>query len=205
MQAVRFWETPMVRRVLIINGHPDPSPSRFCAALCDAYAAGARAAGREVRRLDVATLDLPPIRSAEDFIGGPLTPDVQRAQAGVTWADHIVVVHPLWLGSAPALFKTFCEQVFRYGFALPAPTPDSKMPAGLLKGRSARIIVTMGMPALVYRLGFGAFGVRSFERSVLWLAGMRPIRRTLIGQVEGAAEIRQRALHKVRRLGEQGL
>ena len=197
----------MVRRVLIINGHPDISPTRFCAALCDAYAAGARSAGREVRRLDVGALDLPPIRSAEDFVGGPLTPDVQRAQAGIVWADHIVVVHPLWLGSAPALFKTFCEQVFRYGFALPQPAAGGggRMPTGLLKGRSARIIVTMGMPALLYRLGFGAFGVRSFERGVLWLAGIRPIRRTLIGPVDGPAKVRARWLRAVRKLGERGV
>lgn len=198
-------ETRMVRRVLIVNGHPDPSPKRFCAALCEAYAAGARAAGREVRRLDVAALDLPAIRGAEDFIGGPLTPDVQRAQAGVAWADHVVFVHPLWLGAAPALFKTFCEQVFRYGFAMPHPTSASRMPTGLLKGRSARVIVTMGMPSLVYRLGFGAFGVRGFERGVLWLAGFHPIRRTLIGQVDGAPRNRQRWLLAVRRLGERGL
>jgi putative NADPH-quinone reductase len=194
----------MSRRVLIINGHPDASARRFCAALCDAYAAGAQAAGREVRRLDVAALDLPAIRSAEDFIGGPLTPDAQRAQAGVIWADHIVVVHPLWLGSAPALFKTFCEQVFRYGFALPQPGAAGRMPEGLLKGRSARVIVTMGMPALLYRLGFGAFGVRGFERGVLWLSGIRPIRRTLIGDVDGRPEARRRWLLAVRRLGERG-
>ncbi len=195
----------MARRVLIINGHPDPSPKRFCAALCDAYAAGARATGREVRRLEVGALDLPSMRSAEDFVGGPLTPDVQRAQAGIVWADHLVFVHPLWLGAAPALFKTFCEQVFRYGFAIPHPGTQARTPTGLLKGRSARIIVTMGMPALFYRLGFGAFGVRGFERSVLGLSGVRPIRRTLIGQVEGAPEARRRWLMEVRRLGERGV
>jgi len=31
---------------LLVNGHPDPSPERFCSALCDAYEDGARKAGR---------------------------------------------------------------------------------------------------------------------------------------------------------------
>ena len=120
----------MVRRVLIINGHPDASPGRLCSALCEAYAAGARAVGREVRRLDVAALDLPPIRSAEDFIGGPIPPDALHAQAAITWADHLVIVHPLWLGAAPALLRAFCEQVFRYGFAI--PSGDGRKMTGLL-------------------------------------------------------------------------
>ena len=32
-------------RVLVINGHPDPSARRLCAALCDAYGRGALAVG----------------------------------------------------------------------------------------------------------------------------------------------------------------
>lgn len=197
----------MVRRVLIINGHPDASPARLCAALCEAYAAGASVAGRDVRRLDIGTMELPPILSAEDFVGGPLAPDVRHAQDSITWADHIVIVHPLWLGSAPALFKTFCEQVFRYGFAMPHPGPQTgrNRLSGLLAGRSARLIVTMGMPAVLYRVGFGAFGVRAFERGVLWLSGIRPIRRTLLGQVEADPKIRRQWLQDVRALGRRGL
>ena len=192
----------MANHILIINGHPDPSPARFCAAICAAYEQGALSAGREVRRLDIGGLDLPPVRSAEDFIGGPLPADAATAQAAVRWADHIIFVHPLWLGAAPSLFKAFCEQVFRYGFAIPNGGGSFK---GLLKGRSARVIVTMGMPALFYRLGFGAFGVRGFERGVLWLSGIRPIRHSFIGGVETSAATRKRWLSEVRRLGARGV
>ncbi|HWA60997.1 MAG TPA: hypothetical protein VG939_06460 [Caulobacteraceae bacterium] len=40
-----------MRRILIVNGHPDPAPERLCAALASAYGEAARAAGRETRRL----------------------------------------------------------------------------------------------------------------------------------------------------------
>lgn len=193
----------MVRRVLIINGHPDGSTKRFCAAICEAYAVGAEESGRSVRRLNVAALQLPQVLSAEDFIGGPLTADAQRAQDAIRWADHLVFVYPIWLGTAPALFKTFCEQVFRYGFAI--PQPGGRAVKGLLHGRSARLIVTMGTPALIFRMIFGAFGVRSFERGVLQLAGVRPVRRTLIGDVERSERVRQRWLRTVRNLGRRGL
>lgn len=194
----------MARRILIINGHPDAAPERLCAALCDAYAEGARAAGREVRRLNVGALDFPLVRSRQDFEKGALPGDIAAAQAAVKWADHLVIVHPLWLGAAPALLKAFFEQVFRYGFALEAG--GGRGLGGLLKGRSARIIVTMGMPAFFYNLVFGAFGVRGFERGVLWISGFRPVRHTFLGGIGGAsAEARSGWLAKARRLGVRGI
>jgi len=192
----------MFRRVLIINGHPDASPGRLCAALADAYAAGAISAGHEVRRLDVGALDFSLIRSAESFASAKLQPDIARAQDAIRWAGHVVIVHPLWLGAAPALLKGFFEQVFRYGFALAEHPKGLRL--GLLDGRSVRLVVTMGMPALAYRWLFGAFGVRGLERSVLRLAGFAPVRRTLIGAV-GAPDAprREQLLAKLRSLGAQ--
>ena len=106
---------------------------------------------------------------------------------------------PLWLGGAPALVKGFLEQVFRYGFAL--ARPGSGKGGGLLGGRSARLIVTMGMPAPVQRLVFGAFGIRALERGIFGLAGIGPIHRTLLGGVETATDaVRARWLATARRL-----
>jgi len=49
----------MPRRILIINGHPENNPSRLCWALAEAYSDGARSAGHYVRRIDLATIDIP--------------------------------------------------------------------------------------------------------------------------------------------------
>jgi putative NADPH-quinone reductase len=190
----------MGRRILVINGHADPRPERLCAALAAAYAEGAEAGGHEVRRIDVGALDFPLIRDAEAFINGKPPADILSAQEAVTWCEHIFIVHPLWLGAAPALLKGFFEQVFRYGFAV---NPGSKSLSGLLRWRSARIVVTMGMPGFIYRSVFGAFGVRAFERGVLGLSGIGPIRRILLGGVESAsAEHRAAWLDRMRRLGK---
>jgi hypothetical protein len=48
----------MARRIAIIQGRPDPAGDRFCHALADAYGAGGEATGRELKRIDVAKLDL---------------------------------------------------------------------------------------------------------------------------------------------------
>jgi len=191
----------MAKRILIINGHPDASPERLCSALADAYCEGAQTAGHLLRRLDVAELNLPLVRSRAEFEATDIPPAAAEAQAAITWAEHIVIIHPLWLGGAPALLKGFFEQVFRYGFALPA---GGKGLGGLLKGRSAHLVVTMGMPALAYRVMFGASGVKAIERGVLWLSGISPIRNTLLGMVEDSPGRRQAWLARMRRLGQAG-
>src|SRR5580692_10881890 len=57
----------------------------------------------------------------------------------------------------------------------------------LRTGHSARLVVTMGMPALIYRWYFRAHGVRGLERTVLRFAGMKPVRETLFGMVDAAS------------------
>jgi len=185
--------------VLIINGHPDADPRRLNAALARACGDGARAGGHAVRILDLGRLDFPLVASRQAFESAPPPAMIVQAQEAIVWAGHIILVFPLWLGGPPALVKAFLEQTFRYGFAL--AKPGSAKGGGLLGGRSVRIIVTMGMPALVYRLVFGGFGVRAIERGVFRLAGMRPVRHTLLGGVETATDaVRAGWLERVRRL-----
>jgi putative NADPH-quinone reductase len=118
-------------------------------------------------------------------------------------ADHLAIVYPLWLGTMPGVVKGFFEQLCRNNFAISADAKGG-WPRQMLKGKSARVIVTMGMPATVYKLMFGAHGVRGFEASILGMAGIKPIGETLIG---GAGELtRDRAeaiFARIRRLGEK--
>jgi putative NADPH-quinone reductase len=191
------------RRITIIQGHPDADHSHFCHALAWEYEQAARAAGHEVRRINVAQLEFPLIRTRQDFERGPVPPDIAVAQEAIRWARHLVVVYPLWLGTVPALLKAFFEQTFRYGFAL--GMGKGRMPQKLLKGRSARIFVTMGMPAAAYRLIFRAHGVKSLDSSVLALSGFRPIHDTFIGSVESLSKkSRDRHLADARSFGEEG-
>ena len=192
-----------MKNILIINGHPDGRQERFCAALSDAYADGAKAAGHELRRVKLGALRFPLIDSRETFEAREPPEDMKQIQDDIRWAAHVVLVHPLWLGGPPALLKGMLEQVFRYGFALGKPGSGERM--GLLHGRSARVIVTMGMPSPVYRLVFGAFGVRAVERGIFAIAGIRPIRRTLIGGIEGMSDReRTEILKKVNGFGNVG-
>jgi len=188
------------RRILIIDAHPDPDPARFIHALAAAYQSGAQ--GHETRLLRLADVDIPLLRASHDWLEGTPAADVARAQADIAWAEHIVLFYPLWLGDVPALLKAFLEQVMRPDFAF--RYREGGLPEKLLKGRSARIVVTMGMPAFFYRLVYGAHSVKSLERNILKFVGIRPVERTIIGGVETSEEQRLGWLREMEELGAAG-
>lgn len=196
----------MPKRIVVIQGHPDHSERHLCHALADAYVEGVEQGGHEVRHIAVADLDFPLLRSAEAWQGTGEIPDIQKAQNAVAWADHVVILYPLWLGTMPALLKAFMEQLFRPGFAFSREQSSGAMGRKLLKGKSARIIVTMGMPAFFYRWFFRAHSLKSLERNILKFVGIRPVRTTLFGLVESVnAGRREQWLKQVCALGKRGL
>lgn len=167
--------------ILIIQGHPDPAGGHLCHVLADSYATGARAGGHEVRVQTVADKDISFMRSQAEFEDPALPEYAASAQRDVLWAQHIVIVFPLWLGGMPAILKAWMEQVFKADFAFEMGEGGFKRH---LKGRSARLVVPMGAPVMAYRLIFGAFGTRLLRRSILGMAGIGPVRQTLIGAVD---------------------
>ncbi len=194
----------MTKRILLILGHPDPDTKRYGHVLANAYMSGAEEGGHEIRHIEVAKLDFPLLRTKEDFESGALLQAIQDSQSAIAWAEHLVVLYPLWLGTMPALLKAFFEQIFRPGFAF-GETQANKMPEKLLTGKSARIVITMGMPAFIYRWYFGAHSLKSLERNILAFAGIKPVKQTLIGTVEADDDTeRKKWLQKLHDLGLQG-
>ena len=129
------------RRILLIQGHPDPAGGHLCHALAQAYADGAREAGHELRLVDVAQLDFPLLRSQKEWHEGALPPALAPAQQDILWAQHLEFFFPLWMGDMPALLKGFLEQVARPGFAFKREG-RGPMDAKGLTGRSGRVVVT---------------------------------------------------------------
>jgi putative NADPH-quinone reductase len=192
----------VVGRIAIIDGHPDPDPKRFVHALAGAYAEGAAAGGHQVRRISVAELDFPLIGSRHDWESDYRPASIRHAQETIQWADHLLIVYPLWLGDMPALLKAFFEQVMRPDYAFSARSQG--LPKKLLKGRSAHVAVTMGMPALFYRVYYGAHSLRSLERNILKFVGIFPVHHSIIGSVDGDAESREGWLQEMFGRGEAG-
>jgi putative NADPH-quinone reductase len=192
----------MSKRIAIIQSHPDSTTRHLLHALAEAYAGGAAAGGHEVRHIEVAQLDFPLLRTQADFETGAVPPALAESQEHMRWANHWVFFFPLWHGTMPALLKGFLEHIFRPGFAMEY-TPGG-LPKRLLAGRSARIVVTMGMPALMYRWYFGAYGVRGFERSMLGFAGIKPVRESFCGLSFASERRRAHWIGDMRRHGTRG-
>ena len=190
----------MAKRIAIIDGHPDRAP-HLDHALAESYAEGARAAGHHVTLIRLATLDFPMLRSQQDYEHGE-TPEALRPAAETLLAsDHIALFFPLWLGTMPALVKAFLEQVFRPGTAF--EYREKALPKKLLAGKSARIVVTMGMPALAFRLFYGAHGIKGLRRSILGFVGIKPIRTSYLGGA-GSAAAAKGWLAEMNALGRRG-
>ncbi len=187
------------RKILIVRGHPDPQGGHFCDALVTAYRDGAETGGHRVRTVDIARLDLPYLRSDAEWKRPAPNEAIRAAQAEIARAEHLVFVYPLWLGDMPAMLKSFLEQISCDGFVL-SSDEKGRWRQGLA-GKSARIIVTMGMPALAYRWFYLAHSLRSFERNILKFAGVRPVRSTIIGSIDRSQSYRQGWLKTIQELG----
>lgn len=190
------------KHILVIDAHPDPSRGRLVHALAEQYARAAEGAGHLVQVVRLCELPFPWLRSAKDFAAQP-PGMIGSQQEHVRWADHLVIIYPLWLGSMPALLKAYLEQVMRPGFAF-AYGKGKGLPTKLLAGKSARIVVTMGMPSLFYRLYYRSHSVRSLARNILGFVGYKPVRVSLIGNVEGSAVARDRRIRDLLAIARRG-
>jgi putative NADPH-quinone reductase len=191
----------MPRRILIVQGHPDPAGGHYGHALAEAYASAATGAGHSVETIVPAMMNLPYVTTQQEWLAPSPLPDVRAAQEALRRAEHLVLIYPLWLGDMPALTKSFLEHISCNGAMI--SEQNGRWQKKLI-GKSARVIVTMGMPALAYRLLFLAHSLRSLERNILKFAGLSPVRSTVIGSVSTSADHRTAWLARVRALGQAG-
>ena len=172
------------KNILVIDAHPDPSGDHFVHALAVQYAAAAGAAGHLVQMVRLSELEFPWLRNAAEFAAPP-PGMIGSQQQHFSWAHHVVIIYPLWLGSMPALLKAYLEQVMRPGFAF-VYGKKNELPGKLMTGKTARIVVTMGMPSLFYKLYYRSHSVKSLARNILGFVGFKPVSVSLIGNVESS-------------------
>lgn len=166
--------------ILVLSGHPDTESLSH--ALATAYAEGAKAAGHTVELLHISSLDFQPELPKGFRQVVPLEPDLQRAQELITWAQHIVWAYPIWWGLYPPRMKGFIDRVFLPGFAFKY-RPNSPFWDRHLKGRTARMLVTMDAPGWYNRWVSGRPGLLALKRMTLEFSGIRPVRYTVFDRV----------------------
>jgi putative NADPH-quinone reductase len=192
------------KRIAIIQGHPNPEGNRYCHALAQAYIKGAEYAGHNVAVIDTANIEFPILRTQAEFEQGEVPVTIKNAQQIIQAAEHLVIVYPLWLGQMPAYFKAFFEQVFRPGFATTKITEPTLWEQPFV-GKTAHIVVTMAMPALIYQWYFEEHSLKSLERNILGFCGIKTTQETLVGSVESTDDTeRKQWLDKMELMGQEG-
>lgn len=198
-------EIMAAKQIVIIQGHPDPAGNRFCHALANAYLNGAKPSGHSIQVIDIAKIDFPVLRTQADFVQSEGPAAIKQAQHSIQSSQHLVIIYPLWLGTMPAYLKAFFEQVFRPGFSAIKSTDESPWER-LISEKTAHIIVTMGMPEIIYRSYFLGHGVNSLEGNILAFSGINVVQQTLIGSVDSVGDTeRQQWLAKIELAGRAGL
>ena len=192
-----------MKKITIILGHPCSKKVTFSRSLAEAYIQGAEAAGHSAELIDISKLDIPYLTQKSDYDDLESKIFIKDAQEKLSQAHHWVIIYPLWLGTYPSKLKAFFEWVLSPGFAY--ESSGNGMPVKLLKGKSGRIVITMGMPAFFYRWGFGAHSLKALEKSILKFVGISPVKETLFGFVEGVSDKKRETwLKKMEKLGGQG-
>lgn len=188
-----------MKKILIIQGHPDKES--YCYALAQAYMKGALHSGAEVKTINTGQLDFNPNLAFGYRKRIDLEPDLINAQADIRWAEHIVMVYPVWWGMVPAVFKGFIDRVFLPGFAF-RKRPNSVWWDKLLKGRTARIISTMDQPSWYYWLVYSSPSNKAIKKLTLEFCGIKPVKVTNIGPLRLSKEtFRNKWLDKVEGMG----
>jgi NAD(P)H dehydrogenase (quinone) len=162
-------------KCLILVGHP--IDGSFNRALAERYAARLEAGGAEIRLLHLSELDIPPSLSTRHPGDAELVGDVARVWDSLLWADHFVLFHPLWWGGMPARLKALIDVVLQAGKAY-RYVPGRPLPLGLLKGRTARLVVTSDTPGWFMALAYGNAPFRQARNQIFKFVGFEQMRLT---------------------------
>lgn len=191
----------MSKRILVLSGNP--KPDSFSDALANRYVESARQ-HHAVRIHKISSMDFDPNLNVGYASDQCLEPDLLAFQHSVQWADHLLITTPIWWGAVPAKLKGLFDRTFLPGFAFKY-MKGKTIPAKLLTGKTARIVMTMDTPTWYYRHFQGAPALRQLKTATLEFCGFNDVRNNMFGPLISANENkRTQWLESVDRLGAAG-
>ncbi len=166
-----------MKRILVLNGHPAETSLSY--SLATAYAEAATISGNDVR-----TVHLHDLSFDSDFgFGGykrikPLERDLETVWQHLEWSEHLVLVMPMWWGGMPAKLKGLFDRILLPGRAFDTRNAKWGMPAPMLRGRSARVVITSDTPGWFLWIAYRNALIWQIRGQILNLVGIRPSRFT---------------------------
>ena len=188
----------MKKHILVIDANP--KQASFCAALASTYSQS-YACESEVRSLSLSAMAFDfNLNNGYDSIQ-TLEPDLADFQAQLQWAEHIVLVIPVWWGGLPAKFKGLIDRTFLPDFAFKYQ-PNKAFPDKLLKGRTAEVVLTLDTPAWYYRFVQGDPVTKQLKHTILGFCGIKVVSMSYIGPIiSSTPQQREKWLERVTKRG----
>lgn len=186
-------------KILIISGHPDPNS--FNHALSLAYEEGLRTTTDEIQRIDIRQLTFNPNLAFGYRKKTELEPDLLDALQKIKDADHLIWFFPMWWYGYPALMKGFIDRTFLPGVTFKYEE-GNPFPKKLLKGKTARLVITADTPRWYDWLLMRSPAINQFKRGTLQFCGVTPVKVTYIAPIRNATpSFREKWLKKLYQLG----
>lgn len=193
-----------IKKIVLINGHP--GQSSLNKSLAETYRKSAEARGHEVRYHDISAMEF----DVDYGEGGysntkPLEPALEEFLSDLEWAEHVVVTTPLWWGAMPAKLKGAFDRALLPGRAFDTRNTNAVgFPTPMLKGKTARVLLTADTPAFLLWLMYGNAIKKIFSRQILGFVGIKPTRFTSFAPASHADEKKvQSWREKVAQLGAE--
>jgi len=195
----------MTKNIFIWVAHPkavSTNAGTLCEGLADAYQSGAENSGAKVCRLNLGDMAF-----QADFDGYdkplPLEPDLIDWQNAISWADHIVIIHPYWWGAMPTKAKAVLDRALTPGFAYKYHSKTVKWDK-LLTGKTADAIITSDTPPLIDTFIYKKPGRRVIKNQVLGFCGIKPKNIVQFGSVKMATPQKiKRWIENAEQMGEK--
>ncbi|WP_158962397.1 NAD(P)H-dependent oxidoreductase [Myroides fluvii] len=180
--------------ILVINGHPNPASLN--ATLAQTYIKTAEALGATVRYLAIGTLNFNPNLHYGYAQRMELEPDLLSALDDIYWSNHQVWIHPMWWMGMPAVMKGFFDRLFLPGLVFKHHATEHT--EGLLQGKTARILVTMGdVSPEIHQSIYQSSGLIPLQEGILAYCGVHIEHAEVVGPLNdnNSGNIKQLILH----------
>ncbi|MDM1407750.1 NAD(P)H-dependent oxidoreductase [Myroides sp. DF42-4-2] len=156
--------------ILVINGHPNPTS--LTTSLAQTYIETAQSLGASVRYLPIGDLHFNPNLQYGYAKRIELEPDLLRALDDINWSTHQVWIYPMWWVGMPAIMKGFFDRLFLPGLVFKHHM--TKPTEGLLQGKTARIIITMGdLSPEIHHSVYRDSGITPLQEGILTYCGVQ--------------------------------
>ena len=189
------------KNILVINGHPDAES--FNVGILNSYIKGAESSNTKIDKINISELNFNPNLKFGYRKRTELEPDLVNAVEKIKKANHIVWVFPQWWYGYPAIMKGFIDRTFLPGITFNYVEGKAK-PKQLLKGKTARIIITADTPRWYNNFFMKDPAINQLKRGTLKFCGIKSVKVTYISPIKGSTqEFREKWLDKIEILGKQ--